>query len=78
MPTNFLRAKPKCKPRPKPRRSSVGINGAGHAVDARSRTVWLAAGDVGLPIRLHDTPTADLIWRALPLYAIAETWGQSL
>jgi hypothetical protein len=33
------------------------------------------AGDVAIRARLLDTPTADEIWRALPLHGSARTWG---
>ncbi|HUS95141.1 MAG TPA: cyclophilin-like family protein [Hyphomicrobiaceae bacterium] len=42
------------------------------------RRAVLKAGRVAVPILLHKTVTADLIWRALPLHSIAETWGGSL
>ncbi len=42
------------------------------------RVARLQAGRVTVRIRLLQTPTADLIWRALPLHSIVETWGDSI
>ncbi|MEM7748844.1 MAG: cyclophilin-like family protein [Pseudomonadota bacterium] len=68
MPTNLLRTsnkaeKPASRPGSKP---SV------------KRLAQLTAGRVELRLQLLDTVTADLIWRALPLFSIAETWGDSI
>ena len=68
MPINYLRtsekpAKARARPAPKP---------------GPARCALLKAGRVSLKIQLLDTVTATLIWRALPLYSIAETWGASI
>ena len=66
MPTNILRnrsAKP-ASPGPRP---PAGV-----------RRVLIKAGKVSLRAVLLDTPTADRIWAALPLYSTAETWGSSV
>ena len=42
------------------------------------REILIRVGPVALRARLCDTPTADRIWRALPIYSTAETWGQSI
>jgi hypothetical protein len=39
------------------------------------RDILIRAGTVALRARLLDTPTADRIWRALPIYGEAHTWG---
>ncbi|MDX2309482.1 MAG: cyclophilin-like fold protein [Hyphomicrobium sp.] len=39
------------------------------------REVLIEAGTVAIRARLLDTPTADQIWRALPIRAAARTWG---
>lgn len=39
------------------------------------REVVISAGTVSVRARLLDTPTADLIWQALPIHASAQTWG---
>jgi hypothetical protein len=66
MPTNLLRrTAPKATPAAKP------------AV-AGPRLALMTAGRVAIRLRLLDTPTADRLWAALPLYAVAEPWGQSI
>lgn len=42
------------------------------------REILIRVGPVALRARLCDTPTADRIWRALPIYSTAETWGESI
>ncbi len=39
------------------------------------REVVIHAGDVAIRARLLDTPTADEIWRSLPIHGSARTWG---
>lgn len=39
------------------------------------REILIQAGEVRIRARLLDTPTADEIWRALPIHACAQTWG---
>lgn len=39
------------------------------------REILIRAGAVAIRARLLETPTADMIWRALPVYAKAQTWG---
>lgn len=43
-----------------------------------SREVLIQAGNVAIRARLLDTPTADQIWNALPIYAAAQTWGREV
>jgi hypothetical protein len=43
-----------------------------------AREVVIQAGRVAIRARLLDTPTADEIWRALPIYAAAQTWGREV
>lgn len=68
MPTNVLRA------RPKP------VEGRGAAQGARrgDRRILITAGRITIRVALRDTQTAERIWRALPLYTTAETWGDSV
>lgn len=40
-----------------------------------SRFAVLVAGDNRIRLALADTPTAEAIWRALPLYSAVEPWG---
>jgi len=42
------------------------------------REIVIRAGKVAIRARLLDTPTADKIWRALPIYASAKTWGREV
>jgi hypothetical protein len=39
------------------------------------REVVISAGGVTVRARLLDTPTAELIWAALPIRGSARTWG---
>ncbi len=43
-----------------------------------TREVLIRAGKVAIRARLLDTPTADQIWDALPIYAAAQTWGREM
>jgi hypothetical protein len=43
-----------------------------------AREVLIRAGNVAIRARLLDTPTADEIWRSLPIYAAAQTWGREM
>jgi hypothetical protein len=40
--------------------------------------VLIRAGLVAVRARLHDSPTADRVWAALPIYASAEVWDGAL
>ena len=42
------------------------------------RRILITAGRVKVRAQLLDTPTADRVWRALPLYSTAEPWGQAI
>lgn len=42
------------------------------------REIVIRVGRVAIRARLLDTPTADCIWQALPIYADARTWGQEV
>lgn len=68
MPTNILRS------RPKPVAAPAGTLPAAGA----PRVVLATAGGLRIRLALLDTATADRIWRALPLYSTAETWGESV
>ena len=43
-----------------------------------AREVLIRAGNIAIRARLLDTPTADQIWQALPIYADAQTWGREM
>ncbi len=42
------------------------------------REILIRAGTVAIRARLLETPTADRIWNALPIYASAKTWGREV
>ncbi len=42
------------------------------------REIVIRAGQVAIRARLLETPTADRIWEALPIYASANTWGREV
>lgn len=66
MPTNYLRSRDKPpRPDPKPRSRSP-------------RVIEITAGKEKFRAQLLDTPGADRVWAALPLFSTAERWGDSL
>src|SRR2546421_633033 len=42
------------------------------------RRISITAGDVSAEAELFEGPTADAIWKALPLGAPASTWGDEI
>jgi uncharacterized protein len=66
MPTNLLRQNRAPKP-------SVEAPEQGP-----ERIVEIRAGSVTIRARLLDTPTAERIWRALPIFSTVEVWGQEV
>jgi hypothetical protein len=48
------------------------------ATKPKDRRIVITAGRVKIRAQLLDTPTADRVWRALPLHSTAETWGQAI
>lgn len=51
---------------------------SGSVAGRAERRALLRFARASLTLVLHPTQTADLIWHALPLHGIAETWGDSL
>ena len=70
MPTNVLRKSNKQVGQAAARKAGAAAAG--------QRLARLKAGRVVLEVELLPTVTAELIWRALPIFSIAETWGASL
>ena len=42
------------------------------------REIVIQSGAVAIRARLLDTPTAEVIWRALPLFSTVEIWGKEV
>ena len=42
------------------------------------RKIRITAGDVSAAAVLHDNPTADAIWEALPIEGQVNTWGEEI
>ncbi len=45
---------------------------------SENRRITILAGQVTANAVLHQTPTADAIWAALPIEARANTWGDEI
>lgn len=70
MPTNYLRRSSKRAPPPTHRRPPEGPQ--------TPRIIDLTIAGNCLRVELLPTPSADRILEALPLFSIAETWGDSI
>ena len=44
----------------------------------KNRRILITARQVSVTAVLHQTPTADAIWSALPIEASANTWGDEI
>ena len=42
------------------------------------RRMRIIAGDVDIDLSLRDTPTAEAVWSAAPIDAVAQTWGEEV
>ena len=43
-----------------------------------SHRIAIAAGPITLEAELNDSPTAQMIWEALPIAGRANTWGEEI
>jgi hypothetical protein len=43
-----------------------------------SRSITIRIGDVTVPGELNESPTASLIWKALPVEGTANQWGAEI
>ncbi|MGD8237486.1 MAG: cyclophilin-like fold protein [Armatimonadota bacterium] len=43
-----------------------------------ARRIKITSGDATAEATLHDTPTADAIWDALPIQGSGSTWGDEI
>ena len=70
MPTNIPRnrAKPPTAP----------VNEAVLAAKVGRREIFIHAGRIVIRARLLASPTAERVWRTLPIYSTAETWGEAV
>ncbi len=41
-------------------------------------TITITAGKVRLPATLNDSPSAQAVWKALPIQARANRWGEEI
>jgi uncharacterized protein len=69
MPTNLLRQSRKTTLT----QPTVELTGP-----AQERIVEIRIGRTTIRARLLDTPTADRIWQALPIFSTIEIWGQEI
>ena len=44
----------------------------------KQRSIRITAGQVSATAVLHDTPSGDAIWNALPIEGRANTWGDEI
>lgn len=70
MPTNLIK--------PLANRPGGLASEAGGPRAGKARHIYLEAAGVRLQLALYDTPTALRIAQAIPLYGVAEPWGQCL
>jgi len=70
VPTDILRQHP-----PPPR---FAHQAAGQGKGGEKRVLQISAGAARLEAELAATATADRIWHALPLFGVAEPWGEAI
>lgn len=42
------------------------------------KTITITAGAVSLRAELNESPTAELVWKSLPMRGVASTWGDEI
>lgn len=42
------------------------------------KSITITAGGISLNAELNDSPTAELLWKALPIRGRAHTWGEEI
>ncbi len=42
------------------------------------KTITITAGAVSLRAELNESPTAELVWKSLPMRGVANTWGDEI
>ena len=47
-------------------------------MSAQERRITVRAGEVTIDGQLNESPTADLLWEALTVKAVANTWGDEI
>ena len=47
-------------------------------MSAQERRLTVRAGEVTIDGQLNESPTADLLWEALTVKAVANTWGDEI
>ena len=47
-------------------------------ISAQERRITVRAGEVTIDGQLNESPTADLLWEALTVKAVANTWGDEI
>ncbi len=80
MPTNILRKRADEHPPggAKPRQASGTAPDSTRTTATGPRRAILSAGRTRIRIEFASTPTADLVWNALPLHSTAVTWGRAI
>jgi uncharacterized protein len=69
MPSNLLRRN---------RASKLSQRSSEPSSTGAERFVEISAGRAMIRARLLETPTADRIWQALPIFSTVEIWGQEI
>jgi hypothetical protein len=54
------------------------IVGGGCPGGGGMKTITITAGAVSLRAELNESPTAELVWKALPMRGVASTWGDEI